>query len=228
MQVARQNEPISELEEWLNPKWYSLYQEQRLAEHCQSQPFKYVIMEDLLRPEKIKLLDASAQLAIVEQGAGDEEADKEYAHQGSGRSYAPLQDPPALRFFLGKNFFDFLKQITGDSLQRPLDQQPQLRSYPERSPGLKIHNDVQSPFEYGAMLYLNGRWPSDFGGCLSLWKRDKTLRKFIRFAEIEPHGNTFVMIRCGPDSWHGVDPVQGSQPRKNLFFQYKIKQKPKG
>jgi len=213
------------LKNWLNPYWFSIYQSGKIQEHCKYQPFKYIILEDLLKPEIYELIEKNSKISNPEQGPGNDEADKEYTTSDSGRSYSPLSYFPAIRFFLGVEFLDFLKKLTGDRLRRPADDIPQIRIYPETSPGLRIHNDIQSPFEYGALFYLNTNWSKAYGGELNLWKLDRQNRMFKKFMEIPPTGNTFVMIRCSENSWHNVEPVKADRKRKNIFLQYKVKTK---
>lgn len=66
------------------------------------------------------------------------------------------------------------------------------------------------------ILFLNSYWPVDGGGELELWSEDRTvLRQSVR-----PQFNRLAMFVPSDNSWHGVSPIVGPEPRKTLsvFF----------
>jgi len=69
------------------------------------------------------------------------------------------------------------------------------------------------------LLYLNERWPPEYGGALELWSKD--MRRCV--SKIEPLGNRAVIFNTESDSFHGhPDPLQcpAGESRKSLALYY--------
>jgi 2OG-Fe(II) oxygenase superfamily len=208
------------LKDWINPIYFEKFKNNEMKEFYKIYPFEYFYVENLLKKNVFDFVRHEAEIN-KRQGNFSGEDGKEYS-EPSGRAYSLLGSEKLLRFFLGEEFKEFLRALSEQTLVLHPKEFPQVREYPCKSSGLKIHNDVSSHFEFGTLFYLNEKWEKNWGGETKIWELDKKKRMFKECFSLLPNGNCLLGIRCSKNSWHSVDAMESPVPRQNLFFQYAI------
>jgi 2OG-Fe(II) oxygenase superfamily len=189
-----------------------------MDKYKKNDPFEYLFFEDLLNLnvyQQISNRNNSMQFTKM--------PDLELKTVASRRNYTPFMDFDAIKFFLGSEFRCFISDLVGQKLVVTRDAIPQIVDYECESPGVPIHNDETSLFEYAAFLYFNSKWHEGMGGELALWAKNSKINCFDLIKKIPPKSNSFVMIKCTNNSWHSVEKLIGNWTRRSIFLQYKIK-----
>lgn len=164
-----------------------------------SEPFEYLLVDDILRPE--------CKPGIV--------ADFPAIDRHGSFPLATLQYGPAFAQLASELFSQEFAQAVGQKFSIDLTPYPTMltvRGWCDASDGL-IHTDSTNKV-ITVLLYLNPEWSSD-GGRLRLL-RSKKLDDFA--AEVAPTMGSLIVFKRSERSWHGHRPFEGR--RMSLQFNW--------
>ncbi len=165
-----------------------------------AEPFPYLVVDNLLRPERIA--------AVVESFPA-------MSHRGS----FPLEAVSCSGGFatlMEELQSDELRGLIGERLGMDLRDRPPvvtLRGYTNERDG-HIHTDSESKL-VTLLLYLNPGW-TDSGGRLRLLYNDRNLSPYA--AEIAPEAGRCVIFRVTPNCWHGHEVFHGVRRSVQLNY----------
>lgn len=203
---------IYALSQWLNPKYVELFSSGQLAKLCHTQPFKHVVLDDLLLNEKYLEISLYCQTIPVELARRDGIA------ANSDWYWGAFSHMEAARFFYGSAYREFLNTLMDETLYAKTKSIPQYNEFQEKSKGLPVHTDEHDQVGVVTLLYLTDQSITTEGGELVFYQRNNDTAK--EFRRIQPIGNKFVAFRACEDSFHSVENMQGNWKRKNLAIDW--------
>jgi len=165
-----------------------------------AQPFPYLIVDNLIRPEVLPDVVESFP-RIPKRGSFPPEA---VSYSGRFATLIDEMHSPELR------------DLVGDRLGMDLDGRPPMLTIRGRT-GKKdgqIHTDSKSKL-VTVLLYLNPGWSTPEGR-LRLLYNDHDLSRYA--AEISPDAGRCLIFKVTPNCWHGHEPFDGE--RRTIQLNY--------
>ncbi len=165
-----------------------------------AQPFPYLIVDNLIRPEVLPDVVESFP-RIPKRGSFPPEA---VSYSGRFATLIDEMHSPELR------------DLVGDRLGMDLDGRPPMLTIRGRT-GKKdgqIHTDSKSKL-VTVLLYLNSGWSAPEGR-LRLLYNDHDLSRYA--AEISPDAGRCLIFKVTPNCWHGHEPFEGE--RRTIQLNY--------
>ncbi len=165
-----------------------------------AQPFPYLIVDNLIRPEVLPDVVESFP-RIPKRGSFPPEA---VSYSGRFATLIDEMHSPGLR------------DLVGDRLGMDLDGRPPMLTIRGRT-GKKdgqIHTDSKSKL-VTVLLYLNPGWSAPEGR-LRLLYNDHDLSRYA--AEISPDAGRCLIFKVTPNCWHGHEPFDGE--RRTIQLNY--------
>ena len=165
-----------------------------------AQPFPYLIVDNLIRPEVLPDVVESFP-RIPKRGSFPPEA---VSYSGRFATLIDEMHSPELR------------DLVGDRLGMDLDGRPPMLTIRGRT-GKKdgqIHTDSKSKL-VTVLLYLNPGWSAPEGR-LRLLYNDHDLSRYA--AEISPDAGRCLIFKVTPNCWHGHEPFDGE--RRTIQLNY--------
>jgi SM-20-related protein len=163
-------------------------------------PFKYFVVENVVRDEWLKALQNDCPR--IEQPGSFPLEDLEYG--------------PVFDDLIAQLRSRELTYLIGKKFRINLTEKPQFiafRGQSRLSDG-KIHTDSRSRV-ISCVLYLNDTWEAE-GGRLRMLRNGRSYGRAL--AEIAPKSGTLVALRRSERSWHGYLPYEG--PRRCVMFNW--------
>jgi hypothetical protein len=200
--------------------------DRRRAEYAAARPFPHVVLDDFL--------PAAAAARVAEEFPPIEVFEPDDPEGGNkiGKFNSTAATPLGAftRHLLGQlscaPFTDFLERLSGvpGLVADPRGVDSALRHY---APGgrLAVHADFNQRARLGLerrvnlILYLNARWPEEYGGALELW--DARLTGCV--TRVAPVFNRMIVFTLQDDGYHGFpDPVRcpAGESRRSLQLYY--------
>jgi len=165
-----------------------------------AQPFPYLIVDNLIRPEVLPDVVESFP-RIPKRGSFPPEA---VSYSGRFATLIDEMHSPELR------------DLVGDRLGMDLDGRPPMLTIRGRT-GKKdgqIHTDSKSKL-VTVLLYLNSGWSAPEGR-LRLLYNDHDLTRYA--AEISPDAGRCLIFKVTPNCWHGHEAFEGE--RRTIQLNY--------
>ena len=169
------------------------------AVQLQTEPYEYLLVDDVLRPEH--------KASIV--------ADFPAIDRHGSFPLASLQYGPAFAQLASELFSADFARVVSEKFSLDLSQYPTMltvRGWCDSSDG-QIHTDSTNKV-ITVLLYLNPEWTSD-GGRLRLLRSNK-LDDYA--AEVAPTMGSLIIFKRSERSWHGHHPFEGK--RMSLQFNW--------
>ena len=173
-----------------------------------AQPFPYLIVDNLIRPEVLPDVVESFP-RIPKRGSFPPEA---VSYSGRFATLIDEMHSPELR------------DLVGDRLGMDLDGRPPMLTIRGRT-GKKdgqIHTDSKSKL-VTVLLYLNPGWSAPEGR-LRLLYNDHDLSRYA--AEISPDAGRCLIFKVTPNCWHGHEPFDGE--RRTIQLNYVTSEEARG
>jgi len=165
-----------------------------------AQPFPYLIVDNLIRPEVLADVVESFPL-VPKRGSFPPEA---VSYSGRFATLIDEMHSPELR------------DLVGERLGMDLNGRPPMLTIRGRT-GKKdgqIHTDSKSKL-VTVLLYLNSGWSAPEGR-LRLLYNDHDLSRYA--AEISPDAGRCLIFKVTPNCWHGHEPFDGE--RRTIQLNY--------
>src|SRR6266508_7012960 len=165
-----------------------------------AEPFPYLIVDNLIRPEVLTDVVGSFP-RIAKRGSFPPEA-----VSCSGRFATLMAEMHSAE----------LRDLIGERLSMDLKGRPPMLTVRGRT-GKKdgrIHTDSKSKL-VTVLLYLNPGW-SATEGRLRLLYNDRDLRRYA--AEVSPRAGRCLIFKVTPNCWHGHEPFEGE--RRTIQLNY--------
>ncbi|HMH17077.1 MAG TPA: 2OG-Fe(II) oxygenase [Burkholderiales bacterium] len=165
-----------------------------------TEPFPYLIVDNIIRPETLPEVVASFP-RIDKRGSFPPEA-----VSYSGRFATLMQEMHSVE----------LRDLVGERLGMDLKDRPPMLTVRGRT-GKKdgqIHTDSKSKL-VTVLLYLNSGWSAPEGR-LRLLYNDHDLTRYA--AEISPDAGRCLIFKVTPNCWHGHEPFDGE--RRTIQLNY--------
>lgn len=120
--------------------------------------------------------------------------------------YKVLNSHLLTRFFLSREFRNFLRNSTGVEWKFDHTSWLQLREMNPETPGLPRHTDNQVDRKAVCLFYLNKDWMDEQGGeiCLHRSSDEDEREGFV----IRPKLNKLIFFEATSSAWHSVRPVR--------------------
>jgi hypothetical protein len=199
----------------------------RLREaYATAQPFPHVVLDDFLPAEAARRLVGEFPPVDAFARDGPEGGNKIGKFDSTPRTPLGAFTRGLIAQLSSSPFMDFLERLSGISglLADPQGVDSALRHF-VRGGRLAVHADFNRQVRLGLerrlnlILYLNERWPAEYGGALELWDRD--MMGCVR--SISPLFNRAVVFSPTDEAYHGFpDPVRCPEgdSRKSLQLYY--------
>jgi len=206
---------------WTNP---DVFREQYVS----AEPFPHIVMEDFIRPDILKRVEAEFPDLAKQSGdviTFDDQLQIKLASRGMGGL-----SESAFKLISGLNsdvFLNYLQSLTG--IDEPLISDPYLAGggYHEIKTGglLKVHADFNKHSmldldrRLNLLIYLNKNWNRDWGGELQLFNADMS----GPVVSVPPRFNTAVVFTTTSYTYHGhPDPLAcpPDRSRRSLALYY--------
>ena len=170
-----------------------------------SEPFPYLIVDNIIRPEVLsEVVDSFPR--IEKRGSFPP-----HAVSCSGRFAELMQEIESVE----------LRDLIGERLGMDLSGRPPMvtvRGRTSEKDG-EIHTDSTSKL-VTLLLYLNPSWASS-AGRLRLLYNDRDLTPYA--AEISPEAGRCLVFKVTPNGWHGHEPFEGE--RRTIQLNYVTSEK---
>jgi len=165
-----------------------------------SEPFPYLIVDNIIRPEVLsEVVDSFPR--IEKRGSFPP-----HAVSCSGRFAELMQEIESVE----------LRDLIGERLGMDLTGRPPMVTVRGRT-SMKdgeIHTDSKSKL-VTVLLYLNPSWASS-AGRLRLLYNDRDLTPYA--AEISPEAGRCLVFKVTPHGWHGHEPFEGQRHTIQLNY----------
>jgi len=170
-----------------------------------SEPFPYLIVDNIIRPEVLSEVVESFP-RIEKRGSFPL-----HAVSCSGRFAALMQEIESVE----------LRELIGERLGMDLTDRPPMVTVRGRTSAKdgEIHTDSKSKL-VTVLLYLNPSWASS-AGRLRLLYNDRDLTPYA--AEISPEAGRCLVFKVTPNGWHGHEPFDGE--RRTIQLNYVTSEK---
>jgi Rps23 Pro-64 3,4-dihydroxylase Tpa1-like proline 4-hydroxylase len=200
------------------------------ASYKRERPFPHAVIKNLFEQ------DFLAKLASDVNKFNDFDGEKDFFGAQKKRfCSSPQRLPPTVLELISachsKVFIAFLEVLTGEQ-QLHCDQNLMGGGIHSILPGgfLKVHADFNWHEELGMyrrlnlLIFLNAKWPADWGGDLELWASDMSDVE----CKVAPELNTSVVFTTDEDSYHGhpsplTSPVGVSRNSIALYYYSPVK-----
>lgn len=203
------------LQDWINEEYFAAYQEGRLAEYRQTEPFTYAVLKNFLKKELlIEIKDHLPQIKL-EKSHGKGVARKSDWYWGA---FSHLD---SIRFFLSKEMRGFLKELLGEELVLNKGRVPQMNLFKPKSLGLPVHTDMDEKVGVVGLFQLSEGYEAGLGGELAFYKKES--QGLTKFLDIEPVSNTLTLFKVSPSSFHGVNDMKGEWTRQVMTYDWLLK-----
>jgi len=173
-----------------------------------AEPFRYVIMDDVLRDDAVREIEAGFATALSHKNHGSAKSHRNVLKK-VGTPNLQMMTPRQVQFFEEINspeFVGFLTELTGIT---PILGDMELRGGGLHSSVQGGYLNVHTDFNFhpvtnmhrrlNLILYANSVWEEDWGGALELWSSDVSECR----AKVFPKFNRAVLFETSEISFHG-------------------------
>ena len=188
------------------------------ASYKRVRPFPHAVIKNIFEPEFL------AKIASDENKFNDFDGEKDFFGAQKKRFCSSPQRLPSIVFELisachSKVFIEFLENLTGEQ-QLHCDKNLMgggIHSIPR-------HEELGMYRRLNLLVFLNAKWPADWGGDLELWTSDMSAVE----CKVAPKLNTSVVLTTDEDSYHGhpnplTSPVGVSRNSIALYYYSPVK-----